>query len=341
MKKLIKTSSFCLSVVFLAVLFAGEAQCQVQAKPGVVKAQPDEVIAQPAAMKGQRGVAKAPRKLLKAPRSVKIPLDGAKSIRIDTHVGRLVIKAMAGIDVVQASGTASALTKASLDGIRLSASREKDAVLIRAETPGEVPRAKVYVPDPTVLAGRGGQKKQQLPEEPDAFLNLSVTMPANIPLILNTIWGDVSVNGVSSLTLTVNRGNIMIKDLTGDLRLSVDTGEINIIGVAGDVDITKGDGEILINTIGGNVLVRRNPFGEMRVINIKKNVRIVSDGLGDIMVDTVGGDLIVENDLGGDIRREAIQGKVQVPEEGPPKHVREKKQSRKKTKNEKNRPIPK
>jgi len=294
MKKWINSSILFFSLVFLAALFAGEAECRMSAQ-----------------------------------RQVEMPLDGVKSICIDTNVGRLDIKAIEGIKVIRASGTASAPSKEQLAKIRLTVSREKDMAVIRVESPGMVPKARVYVPEPTIEAGRGKLKKDQLPEEPDAFLHLSVEVPGKIPLVVNTVWGDVTVNGTSSLTLTVNRGNIMVTDLSGDLRLSVDTGEIHIARVAGDVFVTKGDGEIVINTIGGGLTIERNPFGEMRIINVKKTVRIVSDGIGDIMVKQVGGDLIVEDDAGGGIQQESIQGKIQIPRAGPPKHVREKNKTRK------------
>lgn len=328
MKALFKSIGLFSSVLCLVLVFSGASESLAKGPDTAMKAG-ESALNTPGGM--HRGNPRAPRKLVTAPRSAEISLDGARSIHINAQVGMLEIKGEAGVDVVQVSGRASALSPALLEDIRLSASRKDNTIRILGETPGDIPRAKTDIPDMKGLDKGRFHNQQQLPEEPDAFLDLSVTVPQDIPLEVNTVWGDVKVTSTASLALTVNRGNIVLTDLSGDLRLSVANGEIQIARVAGEVAVTKGLGEMVIHTVGGGVTVQKNPFGEMRIVGVKKNVRIVSDGIGDILVKSVDGDLIVEDDAGGDIQRKEIEGNVRIPEPGPPKHVREE-MKKKKTK---------
>lgn len=265
---------------------------------------------------------------VQAPREVRLSLEGIARIRVEATVGNLTVRAVAGIDEIRATGMASAPDPAMLDTIGLTAARDGDRALIRGVSPGMVPKSRVFVADAPEGGGRGKGKKEDLPEEPQGSLELTLNVPADLPLDITAVWGDITIEGAAATTVSVNRGNVAVSDLTGNLKLMVDIGDVTVTRVAGEVVLTTGDGETIVNIAGGNVTVTRNPFGESRFINVGGTLHIASDGIGDIMAKQVGGDLIVEDDAGGGIRHEEVRGRIRIPEPGPPKHVREKLQKK-------------
>jgi hypothetical protein len=231
---------------------------------------------------------------------------GATLVRVDAKAGSLKIMGEAGLDEVQARGTACAENQSALEKVQLRADRSGDEVRVVVEMP----------------EGRGS----------GGALDLELRVPEGLAIDVRDSSGETEIDGVASLVLEDGSGEIDVTDVAGDVRIRDGSGEIDLIDVGGDVSIHDGSGEIEIRDVEGsvvledgsgeievedvrgNVTVEDDSSGGIEISGVGKNVLIRRDSSGGIRVEDVGGDFTVEKDGSGGIEHEGVKGKVDIPD---------------------------
>jgi hypothetical protein len=227
------------------------------------------------------------------PRTARVDARGASRIVIVGRAGWLRVEGKPGTTEVVAEGTARAPRKDLLDGIKLTGTRE-----------GDIVRVVVEMPD---------MKHRDWDSNWDSgpALDLTVTVPANIPIEIEDSSGDLRVMGTAALDVDDNSGGVEIRDVTGALRVRDGSGELEIVNVQGDVSIEDGSGEIDVRDVTGSVTVR-DGSGSINARGVGGTVHVVRDGSGGIRVVDVGGDLIVERSRKKGVSYSGVKGKIRV-----------------------------
>jgi hypothetical protein len=205
----------------------------------------------------------------RAPREATVPAGGARSIRVVARAGDLRIQGREGATAVGVKGTACASTEARLQAIRLIAERRGDVVHIEVDTPEDW------------MSGAAG-------------MDLTIEVPASIPLDVEDGSGSAEVRGVAALEIDDGSGDLLIEN------------------VAGAVTITDGSGDVDIRQ-AGSVLVKDDGSGSLHARGVRGDVIVRDDGSGSIDVSDVGGDFTVDKDGSGGIAHDGVRGQVRIP----------------------------
>ena len=204
------------------------------------------------------------------------------------RAGWLRVEGKASTTDVVAEGTARAPRKDLLEEIKLTGTREGDVVRIVVEMPD--------------------MKRHDWDSWDDGpSLDLTVTVPATIPVEIEDSSGDLRVMGTAALDVDDNSGGVEIRDVTGALRVTDGSGELEIQNVRGDVSIEDGSGEIDVRDVTGSVTVR-DGSGSITAHGVGGTVHVLRDGSGGIRVVDVGGDLIVERSRKRGISYSGVKG---------------------------------
>lgn len=208
-------------------------------------------------------------------RAATAPLAGIERVEIDAEAGDLHVNGVAGAANVDARGKACASSDDMMEGIELEMKREATVLHIRSTTPG-------------------GGMRHLFGRSPYATLDLTVTLPANLPVKVADSSGDLEVAGVLSLDLKDDSGDILVHDIAQNVVIDDDSGDLTVTGVQGNVTLQDGSGDIKVNKVAGIV-------------------EVISDGSGDIDVDDIARGLIVQADGSGDINFSHVRGSIQIP----------------------------
>jgi DUF4097 and DUF4098 domain-containing protein YvlB len=130
-----------------------------------------------------------------------------------------------------------------------------------------------------------------------ARLDVTVTIPANLPVKVTDTSGDLEVAGILSLDLKDESGDILVHDIAEDVTIDDESGALTLMNVKGNVAITDTSGDIRVSRIGGTV-------------------DVPSDGSGDISADEIGHGLIVRSDSSGEVNFSRVRGSVEIPARG-------------------------
>ncbi len=206
---------------------------------------------------------------VKEPRTASVDASGATLVRITGKAGWLKVRGESGASAVEVDGEACASKQSNLDDIKLIAERRGDEVVIEAVMPDSW--------------GDGGA------------LDLDITVPASVSLVMQDGSGGVEIQGVGAVDLKDGSGGVEINDIAGDVRVRDGSGGLTIDGVQGAVFVHDGSGGIDVEHVSGNVTIER-------------------DGSGGIRVADVGGDFVVERDGSGGVSSERIAGDTRISE---------------------------
>jgi DUF4097 and DUF4098 domain-containing protein YvlB len=226
------------------------------------------------------------------PRTARVNARGASRIVIVARSGWLRVNGKEGTTEVLAEGTARAPSADILRDIKLTGTREGDVVRIEVEIP---------------------KVSQQWQSDWDSgpALDLTVTVPDNIPVEIEDSSGELRVTGTAALDLDDNSGDAEISDVGGALRVRDGSGGLDIHDVRGDVTIDDGSGEIDVRDVTGSVTVR-DGSGSITARAVSGTVHVERDGSGGIRADDVGGDLIVERSRKRGVSYSGVKGRVRV-----------------------------
>jgi Putative adhesin len=213
-----------------------------------------------------------------ADRTASAPLTGIERIEIEAGAGDLHVNGATGVSTVEARGRACASSEEMLEGIKLEMERRDNVLRVTALSPG---RSMLHV------FGRSSY----------ATLDLTVKLPASLPVKLIDASGDVEVGGISALDLKDGSGDVLVHDIARDVSIDDDSGDLTVTNVQGNVTL-------------------RDTSGNMTVKKVAGIVEVLADGSGDIDVDEIGRGLIVRSDSSGAVNFNRVGGTVQIPARG-------------------------
>jgi hypothetical protein len=223
-----------------------------------------------------------------ADRSASLDTSGAARIEIAARAGDLELR-RAAAKTISAQGRACASSEELLSQINVRARREGDAVRIHVE-----------VPDP--LEGFNAY----------AWLDLTIDVPAGIPVTLTDSSGDLTVDGVQVVRITDSSGDIVARNLPSDVEIGDSSGDIRVENASGRVQINDSSGDITVHG-AREVVVPSDSSGSIRITQVKGDVRIENDSSGDISVSDVGGGFVLLTDSSGDVEVGKVAGPVHLP----------------------------
>jgi hypothetical protein len=247
-----------------------------------------------------------------APRRASTPAAGISRIVLHTDSGSLQVDGSAGANQIVAAGAACTSDEDFLPRMNVTLRRSGSDLHITSE-----------IPDRTVIFGFFS-----------ARIDLGVTIPAGLPVVIDDDSGWIKVANTGALTIDDDSGAIEVRNINGNVTIHDDSGAIEINTVAGNVTIEDDSGEVSIKNVNGNVeieddsgaiivanvtgslRVRNDDSGSIHVQNVKRDVTIDDDGSGGIDVADIGGNFSVgHKGGGGGIEYVRVAGKVRIPEQ--------------------------
>jgi DUF4097 and DUF4098 domain-containing protein YvlB len=250
----------------------------------------------------------------RAERSAGLDAGGVVKIVIHAGAGDLKVHGIADGRRIEAKGVACAGKQVLLDQAQVSVRRDGNVVHVETRLPQDDD------------GGSWGRNEY-------AYIDLGVTLPANIAIEATDSSGDATFEDLKSLVvqdssgdLTLMRiaGAVEVNDSSGDteidkagsVRINDSSGDIDIDDVTTDVVVTNdSSGDIGIVRVDGSVTVEQDSSGNIRVEDVRGSVTVNNDSSGDIYAGRVKGDFTVKNDSSGSIGHTAIGGKISVPRE--------------------------
>jgi hypothetical protein len=165
-----------------------------------------------------------------------------------------------------------------------------------------------------------------------AYLELHVRVPAPLELGIRGTSGDARVRGVAALDFDTRSGDLEANAIAGALTLEVSSGDVSgadigrvdvrstssgdikLRDVRGDVKVTRsGSGDLRFDNVGGNVEIGDVGSGDVSISGVERNVAVDSIGSGDLRASDIGGDFSVRASGSGDVHHRGVRGSVSVP----------------------------
>jgi hypothetical protein len=243
-----------------------------------------------------------------APRRAVTPSAGITKVVIHAEAGSLKVDGAANVPQIIAAGTACTSEEDFLQ--RMTLTLRKVGSELHVDT---------RIPDKTVIFGFFS-----------ARIDLTVTIPANLPVSIDDGSGSIAVANVGALDIEDGSGSIDVRNVRGALSVNDSSGSIDVDNVTGNVAIEDGSGEITVKNVTGSVLiedgsgaisvsradsvrVRDDGSGSILVQNVRRDVTIDEDGSGAIDVADIGGSFTVGRKGSGSIDHSRVAGRVDVP----------------------------
>lgn len=219
---------------------------------------------------------------VRADRSVEGSVDGVKRLIVRAGAGELVVEGIAGRRSVSASGVACGRNDRQVERLQLRIGREGDALILTTQIPegGFNPF--------NWFAG-------------DGWIDLTVNVPAGMPIDIEDSSGSADISKVGSTRITDSSGELNIDTIRGDLIVGDGSGDIVIRNVHGMVRLADASGEVAIAEVTGDVIVTNDGSGDIQISDVRGSVTIGDDASGSIRIERVGGSVKIENDASGDI----------------------------------------
>lgn len=216
---------------------------------------------------------------------------GITGVRVTAGAGWLRITGRPGATQIRVSGIAHASSEAFLKQIQLTITRSGSVIEISA-----------LVPD---------QGESSIGQA--AALDLSVEVPATMPLDVTDQSGETIIHNVGPLTIVDNGGGLEIEGVTGDLDVTDGSGELQVSDVRGQVHIRDGSGAIYVSNVHGSVDIPKDGSGEVQIADVTGDLTIGSKQSGEVAARDVGGNFVVDAKGSGSIEYHGINGRVSVP----------------------------
>ncbi|MGN2246490.1 DUF4097 family beta strand repeat-containing protein [Frateuria sp. GZRR35] len=226
-----------------------------------------------------------------APRNLSVDLAGVRAVQIQVHSFDLHVTGRADARKLDVRGRACASERDMLDRLVVTQRREGDQLVLE-------------------LGDRHGLHWFGSGE---ADLDVTVGLPASLPLTVDVGSGDAEVSGVGQLDSHVGSGDLNVRNVAGRFATSVGSGDVEAHEV-GSLDLgSVGSGDFSASGIGGDARVGSIGSGDVTLRNVRGSVHADTLGSGDLDVDGVGGDLSLGAKGSGDVSHNNVKGKVDVP----------------------------
>ena len=225
----------------------------------------------------------------RADRVARVDTTGAERVEISARAGDLDVRPGAGTTLVGEG--------------RACVSREEylAATQVHAQLEGKVVR--VWVDVPEALSGFGRSY---------ATLDLTVSVPAGLPVAITDTSGDLRVDGLPVTSIGDSSGDIVATRLRADVAINDSSGDVRVEEAAGRVTVSDSSGDIVIRG-ARDVHVASDSSGDIDIERVSGDVLIDHDSSGDISIRDVGHDLTVAADGSGDVHVADVRGTVSVP----------------------------
>lgn len=233
--------------------------------------------------------------------------------KVVISAGEGSLKVSGGAAGVNAKGRACASAEPMLSKITLESRREGDIVYL-------------------TVAVAGGGMGNMFSFNRYASLDLDITVPKTAELDIKDTSGDIELSDVGATRIVDESGDMLLKNINGDLDVADEAGELRIISVTGRIAVKDGSGgidiedvrgdvrisldgsdDIAVAKVTGNVDVVEDSSGDITIREVTSNVVIGKDGTGDITVSEVTGKLSVMQDSSGEILHDRVRGSVRIP----------------------------
>jgi DUF4097 and DUF4098 domain-containing protein YvlB len=213
--------------------------------------------------------------------------------RVVISAGEGSLKVSGAAAGVNAKGRACASAEAMLSKITLESRREGDIVYL-------------------TVAIAGGGMGNMFSFNKYTSLDLDITVPKSAELRITDTSGDIELSDVGRTEISDDSGDMLLKNINGDLDVTDESGEMRIMSVAGRLTVTDSSGGIDIEDVRSDVKIALDGSDDMSIVKVAGNVDIVEDSSGDISVRDVTGNVVVSKDGSGDIRVTEVTGKFSV-----------------------------
>lgn len=125
--------------------------------------------------------------------------------------------------------------------------------------------------------------------------------------------GDLVVEGATAVSVDVGSGDAVLKRVRGDVRASVGSGDVDMLDVGPIASLSAGSGSISAEGVRGDALVRSVGSGDVALRGVRGVVRIDSIGSGDVDVQDVDGDVIVADpDTLENVDTHGLRGRIVI-----------------------------
>lgn len=228
-----------------------------------------------------------------APRNLQLDLAGVKSVQISVHSQDLHVIGDDSTKGLSLTGRACASDKSVLEQLQVTQQRDGDQLRIDI----------------------GVKQHFSFSLFGSSYANLEVTvkLPASMPVSVIVGSGDADVRGVQELQSIVGSGDLHVRRVTGKFSTSVGSGDVDATDV-GSLDAgSVGSGDLKVSGVKGDAKVGSIGSGDVTLRQIGGTVSAGTLGSGDLTVNDVAGDLTLGAKGSGDVNHSGVKGKVSVP----------------------------
>jgi hypothetical protein len=226
-----------------------------------------------------------------ADRQVSIDTTGVERVQIMARAGDLDVRPATG-NVVTGQGKACVSREEYLAKTQLRVKREGNVVTLWVEAPETFSGIGVFY----------------------ASLDLSVTVPAALPVSITDTSGDMKIDGLSVTRITDSSGDVVATNLRSDVQISDSSGDVRVEQAAGRVELNDSSGDIVVRG-AREVAITGDSSGDIVIERVAGDVKIDNDSSGDITVRDVGHNLTLLADSSGDVHISGVKGTVQLPKD--------------------------
>ncbi len=229
-----------------------------------------------------------------APRNLQLDLAGVRAVQIEVHSQDLHLTGSDSARGLTLTGRACASEKAALDDLQVTQRREGDQLLLD-------------------IGGSNNHFSLSLFGNSYANLEVTVQLPANLPVTLSVGSGDADVSGVRQLQSNVGSGDLHVRQLSGKFSTSVGSGDVGATDI-GSLELgSVGSGDFKATGIKGDARIGSIGSGDVELREVGGSVRADTLGSGDLTVNNVAGDLSLGAKGSGDINHSGVKGRTSVP----------------------------
>lgn len=228
-----------------------------------------------------------------APRHLQADLTGVRGVQIDVGAQELHLSGSGTAKQLDLKGRACASDKAALDTLQVTQRRDGDQLLLDVSGGEHISFS---------LFGASNRS-----------LEVTVQLPANLPVTVRVGSGDADVHDVRQLQSSVGSGDLHVRSVAGKFASSVGSGDVDASGI-GSLDLgSVGSGDAKIEGVSGDVRIGSIGSGDVVLRKVEGSVRAETLGSGDLTVSDVAGDFTLAAKGSGDVSHSAVKGKVSVP----------------------------
>ncbi|MCE3285700.1 MAG: hypothetical protein K0R70_1956 [Steroidobacteraceae bacterium] len=225
----------------------------------------------------------------RADRRASLDTTGIDRVEINARAGDLEVRPATGPTLL-AQGEACASSEAFLEQTNVALRRE-----------GNTLRVDVLVPDEMVGFGVFY-----------ATLDLTVSVPASLPVEITDSSGDLLASEVRVVKVTDSSGDIVLRRTQSDVEVWDSSGDTRIEDADGRVQVRDSSGDIVI--VGAkDVVIPSDSSGDISIERVAGSVNIEQDSSGDIRVADVGRDFTLLGDSSGEVKVSGVKGETRLP----------------------------